>query len=194
MNGREERTQDGLTGSSEARKIQNAPQYTAEENNAEMVAPQREVPARDVTTEKNEKPVLPYAGFWMRFWAYLADIIIVGSINRIIVHPVFKALDDSSSDQGWFSPEAISTAIIFYLYFTLMTKYFKQTLGKMIFGLKVVSLKEEKLTWGTILFREFIGRFISKTTVIGYLIVGLIPKKQGLHDIFADTTVILDKR
>ena len=64
----------------------------------------------------------------------------------------------------------------------------------MIFGLKVVTLKEEKMTWGTLIFREFIGRFISKTTVIGYLLVGILPKKQGLHDIFADTSVVLIKR
>ncbi|MER2060547.1 MAG: RDD family protein, partial [Niallia sp.] len=28
-----------------------------------------------------------YAGFWMRFWAYLADIIIVSSVNRILIYP-----------------------------------------------------------------------------------------------------------
>ncbi|RFU66223.1 RDD family protein [Peribacillus glennii] len=138
------------------------------------------------------KSQLSFAGFWMRFWAYLADLVIVGSINRIIVHPIFKALDPS--DQGWFSAENLCTAIVYYLYFMLMTKYAGQTLGKMIFGLKVVSLKEEKLSWGTVLFREFIGRFISKTIIIGYIIVGWLPKKQGLHDIFADTSVILDRR
>ncbi|PLT32276.1 RDD family protein [Bacillus sp. V5-8f] len=143
-----------------------------------------------VTSDIDKVP--PFAGFWMRFWAYLADLIIIGSINRIIVHPIFTALD--VSENGWFSAENLSTAIIFYLYFTLMTKYAGQTLGKMIFGLKVISLKEEKLSWGTVLFREFIGRFISKTIIIGYIIVGWLPKKQGLHDIFADTSVILDKR
>lgn len=191
MNERNEPIQDGLKNTNQASANQD--HSIPQENDAEMVAARSEGPSWEVAPGMNERPLLPYAGFWMRFWAYLADIIIVGSINRIIIYPLFKALD-SSSDQGWFSPEAIFTAIIFFLYFTLMTKYFKQTLGKMIFGLKVVSLKEEKLTWGTILFREFIGRFISKTTVIGYLIVGIIPKKQGLHDIFADTTVILDKR
>lgn len=74
-----------------------------------------------------------------------------------------------------------------------MTKYFNQTLGKMIFGIKVTSLKEENLNWGTILFRELIGRYISKTIWISYIIVALTPKKQGLHDIFADTQVIHEK-
>ena len=85
----------------------------------------------------------------------------------------------------------IATGIVYYVYFVLMTKFFSQTVGKMIFGLKVVALKEEKMTWGTLIFRECIGRFISKTTVIGYLLVGFLPQKQGLHDLFADTSVVL---
>jgi uncharacterized RDD family membrane protein YckC len=71
-----------------------------------------------------------------------------------------------------------------------MTKYFNQTIGKMVFGIKVIDLKNDKLTWGTILFREWIGRFISATVVIGYIIVAFLPKKQGLHDLFTETSVI----
>ncbi|WHY76459.1 RDD family protein [Neobacillus sp. WH10] len=131
-----------------------------------------------------------YAGFWMRFWAYLLDLIVVGSIERILVNPLFRALDISLSEFNMFAPISIASAVIFYLYFVLMTKYFKQTLGKMVFGLKVVDLKNIELSWGTILFREWIGRFISATVIIGYIIVAFLPKKQGLHDIFTDTTVI----
>jgi len=131
-----------------------------------------------------------YAGFWMRFWAYLLDLIVVASIERILVNPLFRALDISLSEFNMFAPISIASAVIFYLYFVLMTKYFKQTLGKMVFGLKVVDLKNDELSWGTILFREWIGRFISATVIIGYIIVAFLPKKQGLHDIFTDTTVI----
>lgn len=193
MNERKEPMPDALNDTSEANDNHSAAQYMNEDYDAKKEALGSGGPTLNDTPVLKEKTIPPYAGFWMRFWAYLADLIIVGSLNRIIVHPIFKAMD-STSGQGWFSPEAICTAIIFYLYFTLMTKYFKQTLGKMIFGLKVVSVKEEKLGWGTVFFREFIGRFISKTIVIGYLIVGFMPKKQGLHDVFADTTVIVDKR
>ena len=34
-----------------------------------------------------------YAGFWMRFWAYLLDIVVISSINRIIVYPIFRLFD-----------------------------------------------------------------------------------------------------
>ncbi|EKN65101.1 RDD domain-containing protein [Neobacillus bataviensis LMG 21833] len=136
-----------------------------------------------------ESPIR-YAGFWMRFWAYLLDLIVVGSIERLLINPFFRALDISLSEFNMFAPISIASAVIFYLYFVLMTKYFRQTLGKMVFGLKVIDLKNDEMSWGTIIYREWIGRFISATVIIGYIIVAFLPKKQGLHDIFTDTTVI----
>jgi uncharacterized RDD family membrane protein YckC len=135
-------------------------------------------------------PALKYAGFWMRFWAYLLDLIVIGSIDRILIKPIFRLLDISLVESNLFTPIAIATAITFYAYFILMTRFFQQTLGKMVFGIKVVGLMEERLSWKTILFREWIGRFISSTIVIGYIVTAFLPKKQGLHDLFSDTSVV----
>ncbi|MEI2355735.1 RDD family protein [Mesobacillus zeae] len=150
-----------------------------------------------VTSLQNESTAMEdllatfrYAGFWMRFWAYLFDLIVIWSINGLLIYPVFRALDLSVSGEELFKPVNIATAVTFYLYFVFMTKYLGQTLGKMVFGLKVVDLKGRRLSWSTVLFREWIGRFISVTVFIGYLIVAFLPKKQGLHDLFADTTVV----
>ncbi|WP_432418831.1 RDD family protein [Cytobacillus spongiae] len=129
----------------------------------------------------------------MRFWAYLVDLIVIGSIDRLIINPIFRALDIPLFETDFFAPISIATAITFYGYFVLMTKFMGQTLGKMVFGLKVVHLKGDQLSWGTVLFREWIGRFISATVVVGYIIVGFLPKKQGLHDLFTDTTVVHEK-
>jgi uncharacterized RDD family membrane protein YckC len=142
------------------------------------------------TTRESDTISIRYAGFWMRFWAYLLDLIVVGSIERLIIKPIFRALEIPLIEFNMFAPISIASAIIFYLYFVLMTKYFNQTLGKVVFGIKVIDLKNDKLTWGTILFREWIGRFISATVVIGYIIVAFLPKKQGLHDLFTETSVI----
>ena len=144
------------------------------------------------TAVDGEEKTVHFAGFWMRFWAYLTDLIVIGSLNRILVHPIFKFYKEPGNN--WFSLETLLTAFVFFLYFILMTKYLNQTLGKMIFGLRVVALKEEAMTWGTVLFRELVGRYISKVTWIGYLLAGLLPKKQALHDVFADTSVILVRR
>lgn len=134
-----------------------------------------------------------YAGFWMRFWAYLLDLIVIGSINGILINPVFRAFGLDIHDGNMFAPITIAAAVIFYGYFVLMTKFFRQTLGKMVFGLKVVTLNRLKLDWGTVLFREWIGRFISSTIWITYIIVAFLPKKQGIHDLFAETSVVHEK-
>lgn len=130
-----------------------------------------------------------YAGFWMRFWAYLLDLIVIGSIVRILIKPIFRLLD-IPLENDLFAPLSIATALTFYAYFVFMTRFFNQTLGKMVFGIKVIGLKEDHLTWKTILFREWIGRFISSTIIIGYILAAFFPKKQGLHDIFSDTSVV----
>lgn len=144
----------------------------------------------DIRTQTIQAIPIRYAGFWMRFWAYLLDLIVVGSIERIIIKPVFRVLDISLADPGMFAPISIAAAITFYAYFVFMTKIFGQTLGKMVFGIKVVTLNGQPLSWNTILFREWIGRFISTTIFISYIIVAFLPKKQGLHDLFVDTTVV----
>jgi uncharacterized RDD family membrane protein YckC len=142
--------------------------------------------------ESNRMAVLPvrYAGFWMRFWAYLLDLIVVGSIERLIINPVFRLLDIPLWEMNMFAPISVASAAVFYLYFVLMTKFFSQTLGKMVFGIKVIDIKKDRISWGTVLFREWIGRFISATIIAGYVIVAFMPNKQGVHDLFADTTVV----
>nr|WP_181884567.1 RDD family protein [Neobacillus piezotolerans] len=146
---------------------------------------------RDGAAIKN--PPLRFAGFWMRFWAYLLDLIVVGSLFRLLAKPIFRILDIEPSG-GLFSAGTIVSAMIFYLYFVLMTKYFRQTLGKMVFGLAVIGINGGRLTWMDILFREWIGRFISSTIVVLYLIPAFHPRKQGLHDLFADTVVVHTRR
>jgi len=149
---------------------------------------------QEYSNDRNDYDTVRYAGFWMRFWAYLLDLVVVGSIVRILIKPVFRLLDIPLSESTIFAPLSIASAVIFYVYFVLMTKYLNQTLGKMVFGLKVVDLKSNQLSWGSILFREWIGRYISATVIVGYIIVAFLPKKQGLHDLFTDTTVIHTER
>lgn len=132
------------------------------------------------------------AGFWTRFWAYTIDLIVLSAIAGIIIKPIFRVLDIPIANPSFllFTPYKVTMLIILLLYFTLMTKFLQQTVGKMILGIKVVAKTENKLSWGTLIFREVIGRFISKTLMIPYLLVVFMPKKEALHDIFADTYVV----
>lgn len=141
----------------------------------------------------NKNYALKTAGFWIRFWAFFIDGIIIAAIGGILVNPIFYLMDWSLSDTVWYAPISIISAIFYYSYFVLMTKFFGQTLGKMIFGLRVISLKHEKLTWSDVLFRDWIGRIINSIFMPLYILVGILPNNQGIHDFFADTTVVHEK-
>jgi len=148
--------------------------------------PNKSIPTGLKTERFEHKP----AGFWVRFWAYLIDLLVISSITSIAIYPLFRIFGWDLQGTTWYAPIGFLTGLIFYAYFVLMTKFFKQTVGKMIFGIRVIPLKNEEFSWLTILFREWIGRFFSATIWPLYWIIGFTPKKQGLHDFIADTMVI----
>ncbi|RKJ29957.1 RDD family protein [Butyricicoccus sp. 1XD8-22] len=110
----------------------------------------------------------------------------------IAIYPIFTLMNWDLSDSALFAPITIISAIVYFGYFVLMTKFFQQTLGKMIFGLKVQSKHGEKLNWSTVLFREIIGRYINNKVPILYFFVIFMPKNLSLADYFSDTLVVYE--
>ncbi|MCP6682596.1 RDD family protein [Bacillus nakamurai] len=144
---------------------------------------------------EHHRPLEPaYAGFWIRFWAFLLDWLVIWGLNHLIVSPVFTLMNiPKTSGMFTVSAYSVTTLIVYLAYFVLMTKWFHQTLGKMVFGLKVIPLADGKrLTWGTVIFREAVGRYIDKIWIL-YAVVAFTPKKQGIHDLIADTAVVHEK-
>lgn len=137
-----------------------------------------------------------YAGFWMRFWAYVIDIVVISSLNGILLSP-FKFVNDGIAiSVGIWTVTGIASSIVYFAYFLLMTKFFGQTIGKMILGIRVIREDEEPLRWSDLFFREVIGRFIYRVfnfLMILYIMVGFTDQKQGLHDMFANTRVVYDR-
>ncbi|GAA0333042.1 RDD family protein [Bacillus carboniphilus] len=129
-----------------------------------------------------------YAGFWIRFWAYLLDLLIISSIYSILGKPIVRALPFDG--WSWLTTATVVYSIIFYLYFVLLTKLIGHTIGKMAFGLRVIRGDKKNLTWQDVIFREWIGRYISATLIILYVVIAFVPKKRGIHDLFAETYVI----
>ncbi len=137
-----------------------------------------------------------YAGFWIRFWAYLVDLIIVFSINGILLVPFHFMNNGFNLDVGFWTVTGVISSIVFYLYFLLMTKFYNQTIGKMIFGLRVIRKDSQTLRWSDLLFREIIGRFIHRVFFIAailYLFVAFTTQKQGIHDMIGNTRVVTEE-
>ncbi len=144
-------------------------------------------------TPYNDYPNFFYAGFFIRFFSFLVDSIIAGALVRVIIGGSMNILFTS-----YYLPDLAHNGLkllITLLYFTIMTYATNgQTLGKMIFGLRVVSFKEERLKLSTVITREFFGRIIHSFGLLRllYVICAFSPKKQHLADIFADTSVVTE--
>lgn len=121
-----------------------------------------------------------YTGFFIRLFAFMVDLIMIGSIERMTLF----FLDDGVI-------RSTLALIIYLLYFILMTKITNgQTVGKMIFGIRVISLNERELSWGTVIVREGFGRYLQKVVLVLYALVIFTPYKQHVVDLLTDTSVV----
>ena len=131
-----------------------------------------------------------YAGFWMRFVAYLIDMIVIYAISSLL-NTISFGLLNKRLDFPILGEESLSYVIVMFAYFISMTYFFSQTLGKMIMKIKVETNKGDKLGLMDVVYREVVGRLLTIFLVyIPYLAVAFTNKKKGLHDYIADTIVV----
>lgn len=127
-----------------------------------------------------------YAGFWIRFIAYLVDslIVTVGFVALVML-------------LGMMGLELFSLPLIYFVfsifYWALMQSSKRQaTIGKGLVGLKVGGPNGERLSVGRSLAREVAKILSSLTLLIGYLLAAFTKRKQALHDMIASTVVVRD--
>jgi uncharacterized RDD family membrane protein YckC len=145
-----------------------------------------------------------YGGFWIRFVAYLIDVIIlaiVGSVVQIFflgslrnVVPVQPGVPPGPEvfgrmfgaiGLGWLISVAINA-----LYEGLFVGKLGATPGKMALSLKVVRADSSPVTLGRA-FGRYFGKYLSVfTLLIGFIIAGFDSQKRALHDMICDTRVI----
>ena len=157
----------------------------------------------------NENSEVKYAGFWLRFVAYIIDDIVLGLAGFLVSLPfiggiVFSALGISENPDA---AENIAAGVIGiigsimglilviivmgWLYFALLESSKNQaTLGKMALGLKVTDMDGGRVSFGRATGRYF-GKIISGMIIyIGYIMAGFTEKKQALHDMMASCLVV----
>jgi len=140
-----------------------------------------------------EKEKHRYAGFWMRFWAYLIDAFVISGVSGMLLSPLLFTNGGDPIPLSVWTVNGLLAGLIYHLYFILMTKYAGQTLGKMVLGIRVIQKNDEPLTWLDVIFREGIGRFIYNIMFglkLLYLIIAFTSEKQGIHDMIGHTRVV----
>jgi uncharacterized RDD family membrane protein YckC len=151
-----------------------------------------------------------YASFGSRLGAWLIDAVIIWCVNIVVVAPIMTVMGFGIASQvsdGEMSEEetigmvgtliaGIGSAILItfaisLLYFAIMESSKSQaTLGKMAVGIKVTDMEGNRISFSKAFLRS-IGKIISNMVMyIGYLMAAFTEKRQGLHDLIANTLVI----
>ena len=139
------------------------------------------------------------AGFWRRAVALLVDLAIV--LALVASGGMLVAL--AVQVGGWFSstPEValewleesarrFLVVLIALCYFTLFVGFRGQTPGKMLLGLRIIRVTGEEVGYGRA-FVRWIGQILGLLPLgIGFLMVVVSRKQQGLHDKLAGTYVV----
>jgi uncharacterized RDD family membrane protein YckC len=150
-------------------------------------------------------PATAYAGFWLRFVAWIIDRILLGVSFSFISVPIMAAsgLRDIMMNHppqtlpelfGLFSmlSRLIALAIVFnWLYYALLeSSAWQATLGKKALGLEVTDMAGQRISFARATGRYF-GKIVSAfILMIGFIMAGFTAQKQALHDMMAGCLVI----
>jgi uncharacterized RDD family membrane protein YckC len=151
-----------------------------------------------------------YAGFWLRFVAYLIDGFIAGIAFVILLIPLFvltgagAALSRISSGEdisddvapflafGFIAGFVGILLLVSWLYYALSeSSSWQATIGKKLLNLKVTDMSGQPIT-----FARASGRFFARIIThmiplaIGYIMAGFTEKKQAIHDMIASCLVL----
>ena len=151
-----------------------------------------------------------YAGFWLRFVAYLLDSIIIGFAVMVLFVPLFFLMGGAAMLEGlprhgervdpaqfmaFFSSVltlVVLSSVAKWLYYAYLESGEKQaTWGKQALGIYVTDLAGLRVTFG-----RATGRFFARIVTgliplgIGFIMAGFTERRQALHDMIASTLVL----
>jgi uncharacterized RDD family membrane protein YckC len=141
------------------------------------------------------RPVV-YAGFWRRFVAALLDGLILWVIETIVALIIAAVASGAAARSSTAATIGLVLFVLDFLigilYYALQESSAKQaTLGKRALGIMVTDTHGRPISFGRALGRT-LAKFISGLILlIGYLMAAFTARKQALHDLMADTLVVV---
>ncbi len=141
-----------------------------------------------------------YAGFWIRFVAYIIDSLVIYFLFIILLaiftgDPFYQYRMEPMEFGREYWSMAFSNYILQIMYFSGLESSKRQaTFGKMIMGIKVVSKSGGRLSPLNAIGR-YLGKFLSAIILlIGFIMAAFDSRKQALHDKLAETFVVYEDR
>jgi uncharacterized RDD family membrane protein YckC len=144
-----------------------------------------------------------YAGFWIRFAAFMIDSVILDILLLILFLPLFAIVGGTAAftDLSAQGPMVLLAIFAFYLLFFLIVFayqiYFVSkrggTPGKLILGLRIIRVDGSMLSKGQAAGRYLCYIIDGMILYIGFIMAGFDEEKRALHDRICDTRVIYAK-
>ncbi|MCG7344070.1 RDD family protein [Sporosarcina sp. ACRSL] len=132
------------------------------------------VPVSNVRTEVSQK----YAGFWVRFGAFVIDSLLWGVFA---VSVVFLPIEESLL--------GLIGIVVPWLYYAMLeSSSWQGTIGKLVCGIQVTDSEGNRISFIRASFR-YVFHIFSSILLIGYIMAAFTQRKQALHDFMANTTV-----
>jgi uncharacterized RDD family membrane protein YckC len=138
---------------------------------------------------------LPYAGFWIRYAARMADYSVLNLVQVGFITTALASTIKPATEIGveFFRTLGITALIGFLLsvgYEVCFLATRGATPGKMLCYLRVTRADGSPLGWG-LAFGRYFAELLSRFSVgIGYIMAGFDIEKRALHDRVAGTRVI----
>ncbi len=166
------------------------------------------------TLPRQDASARRYAGFWVRFLAYLIDCFIMTILMTVIFGAAYFALavylhepagpnqltlsigdNQLTLSNGLVILLAFVTGLLGVLYLAIMESTpLQASFGKLALGLKVTDLQGGRISLWRAIGRELAKIISGQTFYIGFIVAGFTEHKQALHDIIARTLVVSTRK
>ncbi len=133
------------------------------------------------------------AGFWIRLVASLIDVGAIIVIALFVASVLEIPISEWSAPDGWNFAAILSIAwLLGIVYFTVLIAAWSTTLGKQIFGLRVVRTDGSKIGICRAFARVLCFSFTFSPILLGIssLMIAFRQDKRGLHDLISGTEVV----
>ena len=137
-----------------------------------------------------------WGGFFRRWWALVVDLLVLCLFSWLLFYLAavgygvgLAAHDRPHSSAGVLRIVAVAWMFLVCGYFVLLHGLEGKTVGKWVFGLRVVGTGQERIGYLRA-FSRFLAAVLSAPLLLGFLWILWSREKRGWHDFLVRTWVI----